>query len=466
MSPFQSDAFVFFGATGDLAYKQIFPALQAMMRDGHLDMPVIGLGKEAWSIDQFIARARQSIESHATLDEPVFKKLAARLQYIGGDYQDDATYRQLRTALGDAAHPLHYLAVPPELFEAVATGLSRSGCAKNARLVVEKPFGRDLPSAQALNRLLARHFPPSDIFRIDHFLGKEAVQNLLYFRLANTFLGAVWHRDYVASVQINMAEAFGVAGRGGFYETVGAIRDVVQNHLLQVVSLLAMEPPAGNHPDALREAKLRVFEAMQPISPAHAVRGQFHGYRNEPGVAAESQVETFVALRLCIDNERWRGVPFYIRAGKQLPVSATEVVVTLKTPTPAVFDTAAPGKANYLRYRIDPDVLIAIGTRTKIPGEAMAGEISEIVAHRHPGDEMLPYERLLGDALRGDATLFAHYDSIEAAWRAVTPILGNAVPVQLYDPQTWGPAKADEIVAGTGGWHNPISPEENDGGAR
>ncbi|GAB2907972.1 glucose-6-phosphate dehydrogenase [Paralcaligenes ginsengisoli] len=465
MASSKSDAFVFFGATGDLAYKQIFPALQAMIRHGQLDIPVIGLGKSAWSIDQFIARARDSIEKHSTLDSDAFNKLSARLQYISGDYLDDATYQKLHAALGKATQPLHYLAVPPELFGTVVKGLSKSGCAKNARVIVEKPFGRDLPSAQALNRLLMESFPAEAIFRVDHYLGKEPVQNLLYFRFANALLDPIWNCNHIESIQITMAESFGVQGRGSFYESVGAIRDVVQNHLLQVVSLLATDAPADNHPDAMRDAKLQAFLAMRPIAPDETVRGQFKGYLKEPGVAPDSQTETFVALCLHIDNERWSGVPFYIRAGKQLPVTGTEVMVKLKRPSHGIFDATVPGQANYFRFRISPDVLISVGARVKKPGEAMTGQVVELVAHRHPCDEMSPYERLLGDALQGDASLFARYDSIEAAWRTVAPLLGNTVPLEEYEPQTWGPPLARQMIRDDEGWHNPASTEENDGKA-
>ncbi len=458
-----SDALVFFGATGDLAYKQIFPALQAMTRNGHLDMPVVGLGRSDWSIDQFIARARDSIEQHGTLDADAFKKLSARLQYLSGDYLDNDTYQRLRVALAGASHPLHYLAIPPEMFDNVIRGLYRSGCAKNGRVIVEKPFGRDLASAQALNQLLMQSFPAPDIFRIDHYLAKEAVQNLLYFRLANTFLEPVWNRDHVANVQITMAESFGVQGRGGFYESVGAIRDVVQNHLLQVVALLATDAPADHHADAIRDAKLQVFRAMRPIAPAQAVRGQFRGYRAEPGVQADSTVETFVALRLGIDNQRWAGVPFYIRAGKQLPLTATEVMVTLKSPYHPIFDAAETGHANYFRFRISPEVQISLGARVKLAGEAMRGEAVELLAQHHDSVEMSPYERLFGDAIQGDASLFARYDSIEAAWRTVAPILGNTVPLETYETQTWGPQQAADIASGDGGWHDPAPTKDPNG---
>lgn len=450
-----SDALVFFGATGDLAFKQIFPALQAMIRRGHLDMPIIGIGRSALSKEEFVARARASIEQHSQLDAGAFDKLSSRLQYLSGDYQDDATYRQLKTLLGKAAHPLHYLAIPPEMFESVIKGLARSGCTENSRVIVEKPFGRDLASAQALNQVLLHAFPADSIYRIDHYLAKEPVQNLLYFRFANSFLESLWNRSHIAQVQITMAESFGVQGRGSFYESVGAIRDVIQNHLLQVVALLAMEAPASHHPDAIRDAKLRVFQAMQPLDPAHTVRGQFSTYREEPGVAAGSAVETFAALRLDIDNERWAGVPFYIRAGKQLPLTATEITVTLKKPRHAVFDAASAGQANYFRFRIGPDALISMGARVKLAGEAMVGEPVELLAQRHPGDEMTPYERLFGDAVLGDAALFARYDSIEAAWRTVMPVLNAGTPPAMYEPQSWGPAAADLLIAADGAWHNP-----------
>lgn len=457
MTVLASDALVFFGATGDLAYKKIFPALQAMIRHAHLDLPIIGVARSAWNVDQLRARARDSLEKKGGVDADAFAKLSAGLQYIDGDYGNDTTYERLRQALGGAARPLHYLAIPPSMFATVIQGLVKSGCAKDARVIIEKPFGRDLASAQALNRTLHRAFPESAIFRIDHYLGKEPVENLLYFRFSNSFIEPIWNRDHVASVQITMAENFGVQGRGRFYEEVGAIRDVVQNHMLQVTSLLAMEAPAGRSGDRVRQEKLRVFNAMRPLAPAEVVRGQFRGYRDENGVAPDSQVETFVALRLAIDNWRWAGVPFYVRAGKQLPVTATEITVELKRPPHAVFDEfRRVGASNNFRFRLSPDVLISVGVRVKLPGEAMVGEDAELVLQRHPGDEMMPYERLLGDAIRGDASLFTSADCVEAAWRVVDPILGTVVPVAGYELNTWGPVEAERIIAGNGVWHNPM----------
>ena len=449
-----SDALVFFGATGDLAYKQIFPALQSMVRHGHLDMPVIGVAKAGWSLDQLKARALDSVKKHGDLETDAFARLSARLQYIDGDYRDQSTYERLRHALGDAQRPLHYLAIPPSMFATVAEGLAKSDCAHDARVVVEKPFGRDFTSAQSLNRTLRKFFPESAVFRIDHFLGKEPVQNLLYFRFANTFLEPIWNRNYVSSVQITMAEHFGVQGRGRFYEEVGAIRDVVQNHMFQVLVMLAMDAPVSRDAETMRDEKVRLLKAVRPLSPSDIVRGQFRGYRGSEGVAPDSQVETFAAVRLHIETWRWSGVPFYIRAGKQLPVTSTEVMVELKRPPQNVFDDIAPNQSNYFRFRLSPEVFISVGARVKAPGEEMAGEDIDLIAHHRAADEMLPYERLLGDAMRGDASLFAREDSVEAAWRIIDPVLGNATPVVEYEPNTWGPLEADRLIAGDGGWHN------------
>ena len=455
MTNLDSDAFVFFGATGDLALKQIFPALQAMIQHGHLDMPVIGLARSAKDLDGLRARARESLEKHGGVDPQAFAVLSEKLQYVKGDYGSPDTYQDLRKALGAASRPLYYLAIPPHLFETVAQGLADAGCDKGARVVVEKPFGRDLDSAQALNQTLHRSFPESSIFRIDHYLGKEPVQNLLYFRFANSFLEPIWNSNYVRSVQVTMAETLGVEGRGVFYEEVGAIRDVVQNHMLEVVALLTMEAPIGHDPDAVRDGKQRALRAIRPLTPADVVRGQFLGYRDEKGVASDSKVETFAAIRLHVDTWRWAGVPFYIRAGKRMPVGATEVLVELKRPPQAVFDTITQGQADYFRFRLSPSVTISLGARAKMPGEAMVGEGVELVVRQSSADEMTPYERLLGDAIRGDPTLFVREDSVEAAWGVVDPILGNVTPVPEYEPNTWGPTEADQLIAGDGGWRNP-----------
>ena len=454
-----SDAFVFFGATGDLAYKQIFPALQAMTRRGHLDIPIIGVARREWSSDQLRARARDSLEKHGGVDSVAFEKLSARLRYISGDYGKEATYGHLRKALGDAKRPLHYLAIPPSEFETVVQRLSKAGCSENARVIVEKPFGRDLASALELNRTLRHFLPESAIFRIDHYLGKESVQNLQYFRFANSFLEPIWNRNYVESVRVTMGERFGVAGRGRFYEEVGALRDVVQNHMLQVIVLLAMDAPTSNDPEATRDEKTRVFRAIRPLAPEDIVRGQYRGYRGEEGVAPDSSVETFAAVRFHIDTWRWADVPFYVRTGKQLPFTATEVLGELHRPPQAVFDEVKPARSNCVRFRLSPDVVISLCARAKVLGEAMVGEEVELVARRHSGDGMSPYERLLSDAMRGDASLFARKDSVEAAWRVVDPILKDKAPVYEYEPNTWGPAEADRLITGDGGWHNP-KPEE------
>jgi glucose-6-phosphate 1-dehydrogenase len=408
-------------------------------------------------LEKLKQRARESVEQSGDFEAGCFEKLAAQLRYVGGDYTDPATFTKLKQTLGQATRPIHYLAIPPSMFASVVQGLAKSGCAENARVIVEKPFGRDLASAQALDRTLHEVFAEPAIFRIDHYLGKEAVQNLLYFRFANTFLEPIWNRHYVKDVQITMAEDFGVQGRGAFYEEVGAIRDVVQNHLLQVTALLAMDPPTGHEPTAMQAEKLRLFRAMRPLDPKEVVRGQFKGYRDEHGVAKDSQIETFAALCVHIDTWRWADVPFYIRAGKCLPISATEVTVTLKRPPLSIFDSNEDAPRNYFRLRLSPEVVISEGALVKRNGEQMRGEPVELIARHHSETEKSPYERLLGDAIRGDTSLFTQDDSVEAAWRVVDPVLTAGPPVLEYESGTWGPPAASRIVTGGDGWHDPVA---------
>jgi glucose-6-phosphate 1-dehydrogenase len=464
MARSHSDALVVFGVTGDLAHKQIFPALYAMVKRGELTTPVIGVAFPNWSLERLQRRVTDSIKHNGGIDnQGALKKLLASMSYVSGDYKDPATFTKIKQALGGAKRPAHYLAIPPSLFETVIQNLGAAGLAKNARVIVEKPFGRDLASAKELNAVAHSVFPEDSIFRIDHFLGKEAIMNILYFRFANSFMEPIWNRNYVASVQITMAENFGIKGRGGFYETAGCLRDVIQNHLFQMVALLAMEPPATRNYGAVQTEKAKIFEAMRPLTPQDIVRGQYAGYRQEEDVAKNSDVETYCAVRLFVDSWRWQGVPFYLRSGKYLPMTATEVLVELKRPPQRLFEDSGPkaGRANYLRFRSSPDSSIALAARVKMPGKEYIGEQEELFLCEHLAGQEAPYERLLSDAMAGDGALFTREDAVEAAWTVVDPVLKKHSKARVYKRGTWGPKEANSLLVPGDTWHNPGSDADN-----
>jgi glucose-6-phosphate 1-dehydrogenase len=460
MPTMPSDAIVFFGATGDLAYKQIFPSLLGLVRDEGLQVPIIGVAKAGWDLDRLKTRAADSLRQHGGADLEAQQRLMDLLRYVDGDYNDPATFLELRKQLGEAQRPLHYLAVPPGLFGIVAEALAHSGCADSARLVIEKPFGHNRETGRALSRLLAKFFAEENIFRIDHYLGKEPVQNIVYTRFANSMFEALWDRDHVSSIQITMAENFGIEDRGSFYDATGAIRDVVQNHMLQVLANLTMDPPTGEEHEAIRDQKSALLKAVRPLDPTHVVRGQYDNYQTVPGVRAGSTVETFVALKLFIESWRWAGVPIYIRAGKKLPVTATEVMVQFKRPPRETFEELVPLNSGHVRIRISPDIAIAMGVRVKRPGEHMVGEDVELILTEHAPNMRPPYQRLLGEAMRGLGESFGRDDIVDAQWRIVEPILDDATPMYHYQPGSWGPDEAQTLIGADGPWRDPRSAVE------
>ncbi len=467
MTASRSDALVLFGVTGDLAHKMVFPALYAMAKRGSLKVPVIGVAFPKWSLERLRKRVTDSIKRSGGIDnQRVLHHFLSLLKYVSGDYKDPGTFTAIRSALGSARRPAHYLAIPPSLFETVIKGLGAANLAEHARVIVEKPFGRDLASARELNHVAHSVFPEDSIFRIDHFLGKEAIMNILYFRFANSFLEPIWNRNYVASIQITLSEDFGVGNRGAFYETAGCLRDVIENHLFQIVALLAMEPPAGRDFGAVQNEKAKIFRAMRPLKTDDLVRGQYAGYRKEPDVAKNSDVETFCALRLFVDSWRWEGVPWYLRSGKYLAYTATEILVELKPPPQRLFADSAPvrktGSANYLRFRLSPNSAIALAARVKLAGKEFVGEQRELYLFEGQQGEESPYERLLGDAMTGDGALFTREDAVEAAWAVVDPVLKNHHRARPYRRGSWGPKEADALIASDGYWHNP-SPNEASG---
>jgi glucose-6-phosphate 1-dehydrogenase len=454
--PAPSDALVFFGATGDLAYKQIFPSLLGLVRDEGLDVPIVGVAKAGWGLDQLKDRAKDSLSQLGTVDKKARKKLLSLLRYVDGDYADPATFTKLYRELGEAKRPLNYLAVPPSMFGTVAEGIAKSRLARDARLVIEKPFGHDRATSRKLNAMLRKHFPEENIFRIDHFLGKEPVQNLLYTRFANPMFEPIWNRDHVRGIQITMAENFGVTDRAAFYDATGANRDVLQNHLLQILAHLAMDPPTGEESEAMRDQKSSLLKAVRPIQPEDVVRGQYDGYRDVPGVHPGSTVETYIAVRVFIESWRWEGVPIYIRTGKNLPVTATEVSVEFRRPPRETFGEMVPGGSAHMRFRLSPDMAIGMGLRVKQPGERMVGDDTELMLTAQAANYRPPYQRLLGDAMQGNGDLFGREDIVDAQWRIVEPILDNVTPLYMYDSGSWGPDEAIRLIGGDGPWRNPV----------